>query len=101
MKAGQGQKDFGKAGQESWQIILSSHSHTRDNQVVDLFHKGIKELGINAQEIPSLNTINEKLMSLTGFQGVFVNGLEEGHSFYKMLSKEFFQWAILYGIKKT
>lgn len=87
---GQNQKNFGRDGLETWSTILDNHSRTREEQVVDLFHKGIKTLGIDSRNIPTLEVVNEKLKPLTGFQGVFVDGLEEGNNFYKMLSKRKF-----------
>ncbi len=90
LKLGQKQKDLGQEGLTSWQQILENHSQTRDQQVYKIFREGIEALNINPLEIPSINKINEKLMGLTGWRGVFVDGLEDAHAFYKMLSQKQF-----------
>lgn len=87
---GQTQREFSLEELSSWKNILEKHSKTREDQVVDLFHEGIQVLGITANKAPNLKAINKKLMELTGFQGVFVDGLEEGNSFYTMLSQRLF-----------
>lgn len=87
---GQEQKDFGKDGFHAWQTILTGHDKTRRQQVFSLFHQGLDLLEIQSNEIPKLIEINKKLSSLSGFQGVFVDGLEDGNSFYQMLAKREF-----------
>lgn len=84
------QRDFGPEGLKTWALTLNNHSQTRKSQVMDIFHEGIEKLKITHEEIPSLDEINLKLKSMTGFQGVFVEGLEDGESFYKMLSERKF-----------
>ncbi len=84
------QKDFGEVEALTWKTVLQRHSKVRKRQVVDLFHKGLDVLGISSEEIPSLKEINFKLKGLSGFQGVFVKGLEEGEDFYKLLSERKF-----------
>lgn len=63
----------------TWKTILDKHSEARENQVVDLFHRGL-----------DLNDVNKRLKALTGFQGVFVNGLEDGNGFFRMLANRKF-----------
>ncbi len=87
---GQPQKDLGSDGMVSWGRILQQHKITREQQVIDLFHKGLQALEISEEQIPSLVDINEKLIKVTGWQGVFVDGLEDGQSFYKMLAQRKF-----------
>jgi phenylalanine-4-hydroxylase len=89
-KVGQKQREFTKEEKSSWFTILSNHKKTRENQIYELFHNGVKTLGISETEIPDLNKINQKLKSLTGFEGVFVDGLEDGTSFYRMLANKQF-----------
>ena len=87
---GQKQNDFGPDGEQTWQTILENHSKTREEQVIDLFHSGLIALGITKDHIPQLTDINKKLKELTGFEGVFVKGLEDAHSFYKLLANRQF-----------
>jgi phenylalanine-4-hydroxylase len=86
----QPQKELGQEGTETWQRILSEHSQTREAQVCDLFHKGLKLLNISKDHIPTLTEINAMLKELTGFEGVFVDGLEDANSFYPLLANRKF-----------
>jgi hypothetical protein len=52
--------------------------------------KGLSELGITAERIPNLEEINKIIRQKSGFEGVYVSGLEDGQSFYKMLSEKKF-----------
>lgn len=86
----QGGASFGADGQATWRAVLESHRATRGGQVYELFDQGIDALGISSEEIPDLEKVNEKLLKLTGFQGVFVSGLEDGETFFAMLSRRLF-----------
>lgn len=87
---GQAPKDLGREGLSTWQTILSRHEKVRRDLVVDEFDEGVKVLGLTPDRLPNLAEINKVLLKLTGFRGVFVEGLEEGKSFYKMLSERIF-----------
>ena len=86
----QKQKEFTADELNTWTTILKDHNTTREHPVVDIFHQGLKVLGIQANKPPNMEAINTKLRALTGFQGVLVDGLEDGNSFYSMLSKRQF-----------
>ena len=75
---------------ETWQTVLSTHEKTRRDQVVDIFHSGLETLDIQANKIPQLWEINDTLEKISGFNGVYVTGLEDGKSFYPMLAKRLF-----------
>jgi len=75
---------------EAWNTVLVAHEKTRKEQVVDIFHSGIKTLNIQAVTIPQLWEINDILEKRSGFKGVYVKGLEDGKSFYTMLAKRLF-----------
>ena len=75
---------------EAWNTVLVAHEKTRKEQVVDIFHSGIKTLNIQAVTIPQLWEINDILEKRSGFKGVYVKGLEDGKSFYTMLAKKLF-----------
>jgi phenylalanine-4-hydroxylase len=86
----QTQKDFGPDGLNTWRTILNRHKRTRESKIVDLFDQGLRALDIQSDRIPDLNEINRRLKALSGFQGVFVKGLEEGSGFYAMLARREF-----------
>lgn len=77
---------FTSADQETWNTILTRHQKTRGAQVCELFLSGVEILGLNAHELPDLFKINKVLKARTGFEGVFVEGLEDGQSFYALLA---------------
>ncbi len=83
-------KHFTDEDQKTWRRILEERDQVREEQVVDIFNEGLIKLKINAEQIPNLQEVNERLMKLTGFQGVYVEGLEDGSGFYKMLSNREF-----------
>ena len=74
----------------TWQTVLSTHEKTRRGQVVDIFQSGLETLDIQANKIPQLWEINDTLEKISGFNGVYVTGLEDGKSFYPMLAKRLF-----------
>lgn len=76
--------------QKTWMEILQQHKKKRDNQICDIFLKGLSILKIDESHIPSLDEVNKILVQKSGFRGVFVEGLEEGASFYKMLAQREF-----------
>ncbi len=73
-----------------WNKILSIQETKRQNQIVDIFTDGVEKLEISSEYIPQLWEVNDTLESLTGFKGQYVTGLEDGNSFYKMLSERVF-----------
>ena len=74
----------------TWKTVLSTHEKTRRDQIVDIFHSGLETLDIQANKIPQLWEINDTLEKISGFNGVYVTGLEDGKSFYPMLAKRLF-----------
>lgn len=84
------QPEFDREAQQTWTTILRTHKAKRDLYACDLFLRGVKILGIDETGIPALEDINRILEPLTGFRGVFVEGLEEGASFFSMLAERKF-----------
>ncbi|NQZ01898.1 MAG: hypothetical protein HRT45_14640 [Bdellovibrionales bacterium] len=84
------QTDFGPEGLQSWRTILTNHAKTRDQQVYKLFRQGLEVLEVSGERIPSLEEVNARLFSLTGWRGVFVEGLEDAYGFYKLLANRQF-----------
>lgn len=83
-------KNFGSEGFRTWAEILTLHRSRRESQACDLFLRGIRILGIDETRIPSLEEVNRVLAARTGFRGVFVEGLEEGTRFFKLLAERKF-----------
>ncbi len=87
---GQTQRDFNAEEAMTWKIILERHKAKSHDQIYDLFHQGVQYLEITPDRIPSLKAINLKLKAKTGFEGIFVDGLEDGKSFYRLLAHRLF-----------
>ncbi len=83
-------KEYTREDQETWRLILHQHAQVREKQVCDIFLNGVKILGLDENQIPDLESINRTLKARTGFQGVWVEGLEDGKSFFRLLSERFF-----------
>lgn len=62
----------------------------RGVQLDSSFSQGLEALEIGVERIPVLENVNNKLKRLTGWQGVFVTGLEDGKSFFELLSRKLF-----------
>ena len=71
-------------------MLFDRQTPLREQQMHPIFISGLEALGMTAEKIPSLDVINEKLMSMTGWQGVAVEGLEEGIDFFEMLADKKF-----------
>lgn len=84
------QRVFTSLENQTWGKIISTQRPKRKKQIVDLFQKGLDLLEMDTDFIPNLDKVNKKLMALTGWQGVLVNGLESGESFYNMLKNRVF-----------
>lgn len=54
--------------------------------MADTFCRGVAALGLEANAIPDLDRVNERLSRLTGFEGVPVEGLESGADFFAALA---------------
>lgn len=65
--------------------IVRLHREKRDGQLVPMFLDGLKKLELDRAGIPPLEEVNARLGKLTGWQGVFVRGLEDANGFYQLL----------------
>lgn len=83
-------REFSPAEHHTWKLLFERQAPLREQQIVGAFSEGIHALGITAERIPDLNEVNRRLESRTGFRGVPVEGFEEPHSFYEMLSRREF-----------
>jgi phenylalanine-4-hydroxylase len=62
----------------------------RERQLVSLFSDGLRALEMDSDTIPNLDAVNKRLLKLTGWQGVFVEGLANGADFYSLLKERKF-----------
>lgn len=76
--------------QQTWRSIVTHQEKLWHLQPYEIFETGCQKLGMGASEIPDLNKINQKLKAQTGWEGVFVKGLEDGPSFFKLLAEKKF-----------
>lgn len=83
-------KKFTEQEHQTWKMLFDRQTPLREQQMHPMFSKGLEILDMTADRIPDLGLINEKLMSLTGWQGVAVEGLEEGVHFFEMLANKKF-----------
>jgi phenylalanine-4-hydroxylase len=83
-------KDFTPEEHQTWRRMFEVQAGKRGAQVHPIFSDGLAKLGIGAEGVPKLRTVNERLEPLTGFRGVAVVGLEEDSSFFEMLSRRLF-----------
>lgn len=83
-------KPLGPEGFQTWNTILKAQLSVRDQQVYKIFGTGVDALKLNPDELPNLDEINQVLKKTTGFQGIFVDGLEDGNNFYQMLAQRYF-----------
>lgn len=65
--------------------IVRMHRAKRDQQLVPMFLEGLQKLELDRDGIPPLEEVNARLTKLTGWQGVFVRGLEDAAGFYQLL----------------
>lgn len=83
-------KAFTPTEHRTWKALFDRQSPKRDSQIIPQFSKGLQALQITADCIPDLENVNSRLRKLTGWEGVPVEGLEEGESFYTMLADKKF-----------
>ena len=70
----------------TWRLLFQGLGPCRRDMAHPIFAVGIEKLGISAQQIPDLNSVNRRLRQLTGWQGVPVLGLEDNASFFRGLA---------------
>lgn len=83
-------RKFDNKENATWTEIMKIQRPRRGKQLHPMFEEGLKLLDMDKDSIPDLSTVNRKLKSLTGWQGVFVEGLEGGETFYDLLKNKVF-----------
>lgn len=80
-------KNFSAQEHATWKDLFSRQAPKRKEQIVELFDRGIHELGMTEERIPNLDQINQYLKPRTHFIGVAVTGFEDPKSFFPMLAR--------------
>jgi phenylalanine-4-hydroxylase len=75
---------------ETWRKIVSTQAPRRARQAYPLFEEGLKALAMDKDQVPDLAKINQRLRERTGWEAVFVKGLEDGPAFYRLLAERRF-----------
>lgn len=83
-------RNYSAEDHDTWSRLFQRQTPLRIKQIIPEFSEGLKLLGITDEKIPDLEKVNSKLRSLTGWEGVLVQGLEGPEAFYNMLSKKQF-----------
>lgn len=86
----QDERHYTAAEHQTWTRLFQGLEHSRQEQAHPLFGQGIAALGLSAAGVPSLSDVNERLIRLTGWRGVAVEGLEDPVSFFDALSERCF-----------
>lgn len=81
---------FDEAENATWSAVVKTQRPRRADQLVPMFQKGLVALGMDGDSVPALEDVNAKLTALTGWQGVYVKGLEDGRGFYSLLKDKKF-----------
>lgn len=74
----------------TWREILTVQIPRIERQIHPMFAEGLERLGMTRDRIPDLDEVNQKLYARTGWRGVYVEGLEEGSTFYQLLRDRMF-----------
>jgi phenylalanine-4-hydroxylase len=74
----------------TWGDVVRTQRPRRSAHLVPAFERGLRALDMDHETIPSLDAVNARLRALTGWQGVFVKGLEDGRGFYTLLAQRAF-----------
>ncbi|MBT4760292.1 MAG: hypothetical protein HOO06_01225 [Bdellovibrionaceae bacterium] len=83
-------KTFTAEEEETWKILFTNLIEERENLIHPYFKIGLEALGVSEAHTPDLAEVNQRLKAKTGWQGVPVEGLEEGDSFYPGLRDQKF-----------
>lgn len=85
-----GPRRFTETEHATWGDVVRTQRPRRAEQLVPMFSRGLEQLGLDRETIPSLEEVNAKLTALTGWKGVYVKGLEDGNGFYRLLRDQKF-----------
>ena len=83
-------KKFTPDEDQVWKRLFTGLHKSRQTQAHPIFAEGVEGLQIPSERVPDLGPINARLKSKTGWQGVWVHGLEDAGSFFEGLSERLF-----------
>lgn len=81
---------FDQTAHATWGALFQGTARSRADQAHPLFVRGLEKLGMDGRGIPDLATLNGRLMALTGWQMVPVEGLEGPREFFRELHEQKF-----------
>ena len=84
------ERHFSEAEHETWAKLFSNLERSRKTQAHPIFSEGVEKLGLSSRHIPSIKDVNSRLVKLTGWRGIPVEGLEEAGSFFHALREKTF-----------
>lgn len=74
----------------TWGEVVRTQRPRRADQLVPMFADGLAALGMDVDTVPGLDAVNARLKARTGWEGVYVKGLEDGRGFYSLLRERRF-----------
>lgn len=77
---------FSEKDHDTWRRLYAAQRDNVFERIHPMFGDGLEALQISSERVPDLGEVNSRLHSLTGFEGVFVDGLEDPLSFFPMLA---------------
>ncbi|MBI1860963.1 MAG: phenylalanine 4-monooxygenase [Deltaproteobacteria bacterium] len=83
-------RQFTEGDHRTWQKLFDRQTPLRNVQMHPIFARGLEKLGIAERGVPDLDDVNRRLKKITGFEGVPVEGLEQGQSFFVGLQERKF-----------
>ena len=70
----------------AWSLLYERRMHELENTASRLFLDGAERIGLRADSVPDLRTVNARLDPLTGWNAVPVRGFIPAHDFFACLA---------------
>lgn len=86
----QGWNDYSADDHSVWNFLYNRQMQLLKGRACDEYLSGITELGLEAEQIPVFDDVNERLMKKTGWQIVAVPGLIPSKPFFDLLANRKF-----------
>lgn len=82
--------EFSESEHAVWRRLYAGTARCRREQAHPMFCEGLRKLAIGPDRVPQLSDVNRRLNDLTGWRGVFVEGLEDAAAFFNGLARREF-----------
>jgi phenylalanine-4-hydroxylase len=82
--------EFQPREHDTWRALYDAQEECRRSRAHPVFVRGLAELRIGRDGVPSLRDVNRRLLARTGWRGVPVSGLEGPVSFFAGLARREF-----------